>query len=70
MPSHEECHSIKLDHVKVVGRVDAISERLDEVLEEVKAIKQWFVKYGTIAFIFAVAGDKAVPIVLKILGVK
>jgi hypothetical protein len=68
MPTHEECNERRVEAVKLMTRTDAISERLDELLEEVRGLKKWFSTYGTVAFFVAVLGDKALPIIGKILG--
>lgn len=69
MPSPDECSNIKITQAETNARVNAIAERLDEVLEEVKDFKQWLQRYGTACFFIILLGDKAIPIVTKMLGV-
>ena len=69
MSTPEECNMIRINQAELTGRVGAMSERLDEVLQEVRDIKAWFSKYGTICFLFILLGDKAIPVITKILGI-
>lgn len=69
MPTEKECSELKVAQASIDSRVDAIGERLDEVLEELRSIKQWAAKYGTICFLLLIAGDKALPVITKMLGV-
>ena len=75
MPTAEECTerrievallSAKVD--QLTQRIDAISERLDENIEQAKAINKWLSTYGTIVLLIALLGDKAIPLLTKILG--
>ena len=49
MPTPEECNQLKINQTKQEARVDAIAERLDEVLEEVKSIHAMMQKYLDLA---------------------
>ena len=68
MPTHEECTNLKVAQASVDKRVDAIAERLDEVLEEVKSIRAWATKWGTVLMLVVVLGKDAGPIISKLLG--
>lgn len=69
MPTEKECNEIKIGAAVLSQRVDTMAERMEEILHEVKDIKDWFKKYGTICFLVVILGDKALPVIAKILGV-
>lgn len=69
MPTPEDCTNLKVAQVSLDKRVDAISERLDEVLEEIKAMRSWATKWGTALLLIVILGKDAAPILTKILGV-
>lgn len=68
MPTQEECTAIKVQQAHHETRLSAISERLDEVLDELRAMRKWLSTYGTAILLVAVLGEKAVPIMTKIFG--
>ena len=68
MPSQEECTNLKVAQATLDRRVEAISERLDEVLDEVKAIRAWLMKWGTILLLVIVLGKDAIPTITKVLA--
>lgn len=69
MPTPEDCTNLKIAQVSIDKRVDAIAERLDEVLEEIKQVRAWAAKWGTILMLVVILGKDALPIVTKIFGV-
>jgi hypothetical protein len=69
MPTSEECTNLKVAHASLDKRVDAIAERLDEVLDEIKAIRAWASKWGTALMLVALLGKDAIPILSKVFGI-
>jgi len=69
MPTPEECTNLKIAQVSIDKRVDAIAERLDEVLEEVKGIRAWATKWGTALILIVILGKDALPVISKLLGI-
>lgn len=69
MPTPEECTNLKVAHASLDKRVDAISERLDEVLDEIKAMRAWASKWGTALLFVALLGKDAIPVLSKIFGI-
>lgn len=69
MPTPEDCTNLKIAQVSIDKRVDAIAERLDEVLEEIRQVRAWAAKWGTILMLVVILGKDALPIVTKIFGV-
>lgn len=69
MPSPEECRSIQIEAAKSDARISAISERLDEVLVEIRDLRKWLLKFGMVAFVAAIFGVQAMPIINKLLGI-
>lgn len=49
------------------GRLDAMSERLGEVLESIKSNGEWVRRWVPVMFLVMLLGDKAVPILGKML---
>lgn len=70
MPTQEECTAIKVTQAQQDARMSAMSERLDEVLDELRALRKWLSSYGTVILLVAIFGEKAMPIVTKIFGVQ
>lgn len=68
MPTNEECTNLKVAQASLDKRVDAIAERLDEVLDEVKNMRAWATKWGTILLLVTILGKDAGPILAKLLG--
>ena len=68
MPTPEECTNMKVAQVSLDKRVDAIAERLDEVLEEVRSMRSWATKWGTILMLLTIIGKDALPIIGKVLA--
>jgi hypothetical protein len=68
VPTQEQCTQLSVKQAQHEARIEAISERLDELLEEVKGLRKWLSTYGTVVLIIAILGERAVPIVTKIFG--
>jgi len=49
MPTPEQCQELKVTQVRQETRMDAVAERLDEVLDEVKEIRAVMNKYLDLA---------------------
>jgi hypothetical protein len=49
------------------GRLDAMGERLNEVLESIQANGEWVRKWVPVMFLVMLLGDKAIPFLGKIL---
>lgn len=74
MPTIEECTDRRVESIELRGRlnaleqrIDAQAERLDEAIGEMKAINKWLTQYGTLVLLIALLGDKAIPLITKIL---
>lgn len=71
MPSPEECNKLKVAQAVQEQRLDAVSERLDEVLDEIRGAKAFLAKWLSIWFpviiLLAILGNNAMPIILKLL---
>lgn len=70
MPTQEECTEIKITQAQQDAKLNAVHRRLDEVLSEVKELKQWLAKFGTLMVLLAMFGEKAVPILSKLIEVQ
>lgn len=69
MPTVEECTNMKIAQAKTEARMEAISDRLDEVLREIQEAKKWAATYGSVGVFIILLGDKAIPIIMAILNI-
>lgn len=68
MPTVDKCHELETKQAVLDTRLNAINERLGELLLEMQLLKSIMQKFGTILLLAAVFGDKSVEIVAQLLA--
>lgn len=69
MPTPEKCEKLEIDNAKIQERISAISERLDEAIEETKQLRADLKKFFWPLILLAVIGNQAMPLLKQLAGV-